>query len=75
MALVKRNGNGRDVFQCFATQASCVVGAKWAFLAAALIIVAWGVLGPHFHYSDTWQLVINTATTIVTFLMVARGWA
>jgi low affinity Fe/Cu permease len=60
----------RDLFQSVASQASCVVGSKWAFLAAVLIIVVWAVVGPYFRYSDTWQLVINTATTIVTFLMV-----
>jgi low affinity Fe/Cu permease len=47
-----------------------MVGSPWAFLIACLAIVIWGALGPIFHYSDTWQLVINTATTIVTFLMV-----
>ena len=46
------------------------VGSPWAFLVAFLSIVAWAATGPRFHYSDTWQLVINTATTIVTFLMV-----
>jgi low affinity Fe/Cu permease len=46
------------------------VGSPWAFLLAAGIIVIWAVTGPLFHYSDTWQLVINTATTIVTFVMV-----
>jgi len=45
-------------------------GSSWAFAVAVLIIVAWLVTGPIFHYSDTWQLVINTGTTIVTFLMV-----
>jgi len=45
-------------------------GSSWAFAVAALIIVGWLVSGPFFHYSDTWQLVINTGTTIVTFLMV-----
>ncbi|MBC8132654.1 MAG: low affinity iron permease family protein [Deltaproteobacteria bacterium] len=45
-------------------------GSSWAFAAAALVIVAWLVTGPFFHFSDTWQLVINTGTTIVTFLMV-----
>jgi low affinity Fe/Cu permease len=46
------------------------VGSPWAFLLAAISIVVWGISGPVFHFSDTWQLVINTATTIVTFLMV-----
>jgi low affinity Fe/Cu permease len=45
-------------------------GSSWAFTLAALTIVAWLVTGPLFHFSDTWQLVINTGTTIVTFLMV-----
>jgi low affinity Fe/Cu permease len=45
-------------------------GSSWAFAVAALIIVVWLVTGPLFHYSDTWQLVINTGTTVVTFLMV-----
>lgn len=60
----------RDAFQSFASQASYVVGSKWAFLAAVLIIAGWAILGSYFRYSDTWQLVINTATTIITFLMV-----
>jgi len=46
------------------------VGSKWAFIGAVLIIVVWAAIGPLFHFSDTWQLVINTGTTIVTFLMV-----
>jgi len=45
-------------------------GSSWAFAIAVLVIAAWLVTGPIFHYSDTWQLVINTGTTIVTFLMV-----
>jgi low affinity Fe/Cu permease len=46
------------------------MGSAEVFLAALGLIVIWGALGPRYHYSDTWQLVINTATTIVTFLMV-----
>ena len=57
-------------FQVLAAAVSAVVGSKWAFSAALLLIVGWAVTGPYFHYSDTWQLVVNTATTIVTFLMV-----
>jgi low affinity Fe/Cu permease len=60
----------RDRFHRFAAHFATVTGTPWAFLIACLIIVAWAVSGPLFHYSDTWQLVINTATTIVTFLMV-----
>lgn len=59
-----------DRFGHFAAQASTWVGSKWAFALAGLVIVTWAVTGPLFHYSDTWQLVINTGTTIVTFLMV-----
>jgi low affinity Fe/Cu permease len=66
-----RNGkNGRDLFQSLATEASYGVGSKWAFVSALLLILGWGLVGPYFGYSDTWQLVINTATTIITFLMV-----
>lgn len=46
------------------------MGSPWAFVAAMSVIVIWALLGPLSHYSDTWQLVINTGTTIVTFLMV-----
>ena len=45
-------------------------GSSWAFMGAALVVIAWGASGPIFGFSDTWQLVINTGTTIVTFLMV-----
>src|SRR3954470_2818409 len=46
------------------------VGGTWAFAVAVLVVVVWAITGPLFHFSDTWQLVINTGTTIVTFLMV-----
>src|SRR3954471_5332722 len=59
-----------DAFRVFARKTSHVLGSAWAFVVALLIIVVWGVTGPTFHYSDTWQLIINTGTTIVTFLMV-----
>ncbi|HEY1894857.1 MAG TPA: low affinity iron permease family protein [Terracidiphilus sp.] len=59
-----------DRFGQFAASASFWLGSKWAFFCAGLIIAAWVITGPVFHYSDTWQLVINTGTTIVTFLMV-----
>lgn len=57
-------------FQLFATKSSLWVGSKWAFACAVLTIVVWAITGPRFHYSDTWQLVINTATTVITFLIV-----
>ena len=59
-----------DWFGRFAAQTSAGMGSKWAFAVAGAIIIAWAVTGPIFHYSDTWQLIINTGTTIVTFLMV-----
>jgi low affinity Fe/Cu permease len=59
-----------DWFARFAADASAWLGSKWAFSWAVLVIVVWGATGFLFHYSDTWQLVINTGTTIVTFLMV-----
>ena len=59
-----------ELFRKFAHRTSAVVGSPWAFLTAVLIIIAWAITGPLFSYSDTWQLIINTSTTIVTFLMV-----
>jgi low affinity Fe/Cu permease len=57
-------------FTRFARSTSYHTGRPSAFLIAVSVIVAWAITGPIFHYSDTWQLVINTGTTIVTFLMV-----
>jgi low affinity Fe/Cu permease len=59
-----------DFFRRFAHKTSTGVGSPWAFTVACATIVVWAVTGPVFHFSDTWQLVINTGTTIVTFLMV-----
>ena len=60
----------RQVFTRFAKWAARATGRPSAFVIAALVIAVWGITGPLFGYSDTWQLVINTSTTIVTFLMV-----
>ena len=60
----------RDAFHVFARRSSQVLGTAWAFIGAIVIIVVWALTGPTFHFSDTWQLIINTGTTIVTFLMV-----
>ena len=60
----------RDAFGIFARKTSTVLGSAWAFVLAIFVIVIWAMTGPTFHYSDTWQLIINTGTTIVTFLMV-----
>jgi low affinity Fe/Cu permease len=60
----------REIFRKFSHTASLLVGSPWAFLVACLVIVLWASTGPHFKFNNTWQLVINTGTTIVTFLMV-----
>jgi low affinity Fe/Cu permease len=60
----------KDFFRRFAHATARAVGSVWAFFLAFLVIVIWAMSGPLFHFSDTWQLVINTSTTIVTFLMV-----
>ena len=58
------------LFERVAGRVAAAAGQPWAFIGAFLIIVIWGLSGPLFGWSDTWQLVINTGTTIVTFLMV-----
>ncbi len=58
------------IFAAFAHRIASWSGQPAAFILAALVILGWIVTGPIFHYSDTWQLIINTGTTIVTFLMV-----
>lgn len=60
----------KEVFRKLSHQTSTAVGHPFTFFAALLIIVIWAVTGKYFNYSDTWQLVINTGTTIVTFLIV-----
>ena len=59
-----------ELFRQFAQKTAQMVGTSWSFILAVLLIVVWALTGPVFHYSDTWQLVINTGTTIITFLMV-----
>ena len=59
-----------ETFRRFAAVASELMGAPWAFVAAGAVIVVWLLSGPVFGFSNTWQLMINTATTVVTFLMV-----
>jgi len=60
----------RKFFNWFATKTSTAAGQPLTFVTAVLVILVWAVTGPVFHFSDTWQLIINTGTTIVTFLMV-----
>ncbi len=59
-----------DAFRVFARRSSVILGSAWSFAGAVLVILVWLLTGPTFHFSDTWQLIINTGTTIVTFLMV-----
>ena len=59
-----------DAFRVFARRSAMMLGSAWAFAGAVFVIFVWLVTGPTFHFSDTWQLIINTATTIITFLMV-----
>jgi low affinity Fe/Cu permease len=74
---LKKNERERDffcvvsnAFRVFARRSAAMLGSAWAFGGAVFVILVWILTGPTFHFSDTWQLIINTATTIVTFLMV-----
>lgn len=60
----------RSVFNLVAKKASYAAGTPWTFLGAVSIVLIWALTGPVFKFNDTWQLVINTGTTIITFLMV-----
>ena len=66
----KKKQNTTGAFEKFATHVSKAAGSTTAFISAFLIVVVWAASGPIFNYSETWQLVINTGTTIITFLMV-----
>ena len=70
MTTRKRGAMGRLRFSDFARRLAVLTGRPAAFVAAVGAVLAWALLGPLFGFSDTWQLVVNTATTIVTFLMV-----
>jgi low affinity Fe/Cu permease len=59
-----------DLFRAFSRNIALAVGSAWAFVVAITIVIVWAATGRMFHFSDTWQLIINTGTTIVTFLMV-----
>jgi low affinity Fe/Cu permease len=60
----------KEAFRKFANKASDRMGSPWAFIAAVLLILGWAISGPFFGFSEVWQLVINTGTTVITFLMV-----
>jgi len=66
----KQTRTSPDWFGSCSSSVSSWLGSKWGFAGAAMIVLIWAAMGPLFHYSNTWQLVINTGTTIVTFLMV-----
>jgi low affinity Fe/Cu permease len=59
-----------DLFRAFSRNTAAAVGSAWAFIVAITVVIVWAATGTTFHFSDTWQLIINTGTTIVTFLMV-----
>ena len=67
---VRKSGGLNLWFSRFASETAQVVGHPFMFLAAVIVLVLWAASGPFFHFSDTWQLIINTGTTIVTFLVV-----
>ncbi len=66
MAQKKKN----DIFTRFTSRVAIALGHAWVFVAALIVLLVWGCSGPLLGFSDTWQLIINTSTTIVTFLMV-----
>ncbi|ACU03630.1 MULTISPECIES: low affinity iron permease family protein [Pedobacter] len=66
----KKEGKNNSLFERFANAATTFTGSSAAFITATAIVVIWALSGPVFNYSETWQLVINTGTTIITFLMV-----
>ena len=69
--MVRKKGNNlSQILERFSLKATKATGTSMSFILALSVIVVWGFTGPLFHFSDTWQLVINTGTTIVTFLMV-----
>lgn len=59
-----------QIFRKFSVAAANALGSSWMFIANVLLILIWLVAGPFYHYSDTWQLVVNTATTVFTYLAV-----
>ncbi len=60
----------KRLFRFIAAKVSTAAGSPWGFMLAIAVVIVWALSGPTFNYSDTWQLIINTGTTIVTFLMV-----
>jgi len=67
---MESTGNKKGLFEKFSNAATTFTGSSTAFIIAMMTVMIWAVTGPVFHFSETWQLVINTGTTIITFLMV-----
>ena len=67
---MKKNKSRANFFERFAGKATVATGSTTAIIISFTLILIWAVLGPFFDYSETWQLIINTGTTIITFLMV-----
>ncbi len=70
MLLLVSDAPRESWFRAFSCRVAAWTGTHWAFFVALFVILVWGATGPMFHFSDTWQLVINTGTTVITFLMV-----
>lgn len=68
--MAKKKNRINSFFDKFSTKATKLTGSPWAFIIALTAIIIWALTGPMFGFSDTWQLIINTSTTIITFLMV-----
>lgn len=68
--MAKRKLKKKNFFESISNWATVATGSSAAFMSATAVIIIWLITGPIFHYSDTWQLIINTGTTIITFLMV-----
>jgi len=66
----ENNASKRNPFEKFASAVTIATGSTWAFIISFICVLAWLVTGPFFHYSENWQMVINTGTSIITFLMV-----
>jgi low affinity Fe/Cu permease len=64
------NSKPNDIFTRFTSTIALAMGHAWVFVVALIILIVWGISGPVLGFSDTWQLIINTGTTIITFLMV-----
>jgi low affinity Fe/Cu permease len=70
MKTAKKEKGKKGVFDKFSSKVTAITGSSWGFVSAFLVVIVWAACGPFFKFSETWQLVINTGTTIITFLMV-----